>query len=197
MGQNNKDKLFEVADRQQGYFTSNQAEVCGIHRSHFQRFLKSGEWIKEFRGIYRLSRYPIQERAELVLWSLWSRNKRGEPQGVWSHETALDIYEVTDVMPAKMHMTVPKGFRRNQSIPEVLVLHYQDLPLEDIEQRQGYRVTKLIKTLIDIAEEQGISQDQLKLGVHQAINQGLISRQEIQRDKRAHILLGVLDGNTV
>jgi predicted transcriptional regulator of viral defense system len=170
MGQNNKDKLFEVADRQQGYFTSSQAEVCGIHRSHFQRFLMSGEWIREFRGIYRLSRYPIQERAELVLWSLWSRNKRGEPQGVWSHETALDIYEVTDVMPVKMHMTVPKGFRRNQPIPEVLVLHYQDLLSEDIEQRQGYRVTKPIKTLVDIAEEQSISQDQLKLGVHQAIN---------------------------
>ena len=30
MSQNSKDRLFEVADRQQGYFTSQQAEECGL-----------------------------------------------------------------------------------------------------------------------------------------------------------------------
>src|SRR5688572_4936181 len=110
MSKNSRDRLFEVADRQQGFFTSQQAENCGFHRSHFRRFLDSGEWVKEIRGIYRLSRYPILDRPELVLWTLWSRNKQGESQGVWSHETALDIYEITDVMPAKMHMTVPTEF---------------------------------------------------------------------------------------
>jgi predicted transcriptional regulator of viral defense system len=193
MNKNSKDRLFEVADCQQGYFTSQQAEKCGLHRSHFHRFLDSKEWIKEIRGIYRLSRYPIQDRHELVLWTLWSRNKQGEPQGVWSHETALDIYEITDVMPAKMHMTVPKGFRRSQAIPEVLVLHYRDLSEEDVEVMQGYRVTKPLKTLIDVANDRSISQDQLELGVHQAIKQGLISKLEIQRNEGAHILLKAYD----
>ncbi len=136
MNQNSKDRLFELADRQLGYFTSQQAEECGYHRSHFHRFLESGEWIKEIRGIYRLSRYPIQDRPELVLWTLWSRNKLGEPQGVWSHETALDIYEITDVMPAKMYMTVPKNFRRTPAIPEPLVLHHSDLTEQDAEARR-------------------------------------------------------------
>ena len=41
-----EDRLFEVADRQQGYFTSQQAEECGISRSNFHFRLGSGEWVK-------------------------------------------------------------------------------------------------------------------------------------------------------
>ena len=189
MSQNSKDRLFDLADRQLGYFTSQQAEECGYHRSHFHRFLESGEWIKEIRGIYRLSRYPIQDRPELVLWTLWSRNKRGETQGVWSHETALDIYEITDVMPPKMHMTVPKNFRRAQAIPEPLVLHHSDLAEQDVEVRQGYKVTTPLRTLIDVVEDQRVSTDQVELGVKQAIKQGLISKREIERNESAHVIL--------
>lgn len=193
MGKSNSDRLFEVADRQLGYFTSKQAEECGFHRAHFHRFLKSGEWVKEIRGIYRLSRYPIQDRSELALWSLWSRNKQGEPQGVWSHETALDIYEITDIMPAKMHMTVPKGFRKNQPIPEVLILHYQDLDEKEIEMRRGYRITKPSKTLIDLVKDQSISDDLIEQGIREALKQGLISKKEIQRDKSISPLLRYVD----
>jgi len=193
MKQDNKEKLFEVADRQQGYFTSQQAEGCGYSRSNFHRFLKSGEWVRETRGIYKLSRYPIQNRSELVLWTLWSRNKKGESQGIWSHETALDIHELSDVMPAKMHMTVPRGFRKNQTIPKHLVLHYDDLSKTDMEARQGYCVTTPRRTLIDIAKEQSLSLDQTILALEQALERGLISKREIQRDESAQILSDILD----
>jgi len=193
MKQNNKEKLFEVADRQQGYFTSQQAEECGYSRSNFHRFLKSGEWVREIRGIYKLSRYPIQDRSELVLWTLWSRDKQGNSQGIWSHETALDIHELSDVMPAKMHMTVPRGFRKNQAIPNHLVLHYDDLSNTDIETRQGYYVTTPRRTLIDIVKEQSLSLDQIVLAVEQALERGLISKREIQRDESAQILSEILD----
>jgi len=193
----NREKIFEIADRQQGYFTSQQAEACGYFRSNFHRCLKNGEWVKEVRGIYRLSQYPIQERPELALWTLWSRNKKGMPQGVWSHETALDIYEISDIMPVKMHLTVPRTFRRNQAIPQHLILHYRDLSEKDFEIRQGYRLTKPLRTLIDIAEDQSISLDQLELGIHQAIQKGLITKREIERNESAHILLRSINENRI
>ena len=43
----NKHQLFEIADRQQGYFTSAQAESCGFSRTNFHRYLSNAEWIKE------------------------------------------------------------------------------------------------------------------------------------------------------
>lgn len=175
----NKDQLFDIADRQQGYFTAMQAQVSGIPRSNFHRRLASGEWIREQRGIYRLARYPVTDRPELVIYSLWSCDRKGNVQSVWSHETAMDIHDLSDVMPAKMRMTVPRGFRKGTSIPKVLQLHYGKLHGSDVELRQGYRVTTPLKTLIDVAEEGRVSPDLIAQGLGQAFQRGLITRREV------------------
>lgn len=180
----NKDKLFKIADRQQGFFTARQAEGCGFQRSNFHLKIQSGEWVKEMRGIYRLARYPITERPELVLWILWSCNRKGEPQGIWSHDTALDIYELSDVMPSKMHMTVPSKFRRRIDIPRVLNLHYIDIPESDTETRQGYRVTKPLRTLIDVVNEDKIAHDQIAQALKEALQRGLILRREVDSEPK-------------
>lgn len=173
-----KELLFGIADRQQGYFTSREAEECGYHRSHFRRYIDSGEWKKELRGVYRLARYPVTDRPEIAVWSLWSRGRRGT-QGVWSHETALDIYELSDVMPSKMHMTVSKRFRKGTAIPKVLILHYDELKEEEIRHQQGYRVTTPIRTLIDTASDRRISNELIIQAINDALKVGLISRHEL------------------
>ena len=175
----NKDHLFEVADRQSGYFTSQQAVECGFSRSNFHFRLQSGEWVKEQRGIYRLARYPVSERPELVLWTLWSRDKKGDPQGVWSHETALDIHELSDMMPSKMHMSVPLRFRRRIEIPKNLCLHFIDLIESDIETRQGFKVTTPLRTLVDVIDEGTVPQEQVIQAVREALQKGLISRRDL------------------
>ncbi len=180
----NKDQLFEIADRQQGFFLTRQAEQCGFSRSNFHLKIQSGEWIKEMRGIWRLAHYPVTERPELVLWILWSCNRKGEPQGIWSHETALDIYELSDVMPSKMYMTVPSNFRKNIDIPRVLTLHFIDIPESDIETRQGYRLTKPLRTLIDIVNEGKIAEDQIALALKEALARGLITYRELNSEPR-------------
>src|SRR5574338_62456 len=180
----NKDKLFQIADRQQGFFTTRQAEECGFLRSNFHLKIKVGEWVREMRGIYRLAHYPITDRPELVLWTLWSCNRKGEPQGVWSYETALDIYELSDIMPSKMHMSVPPNFRRRTGIPRVLYLHFTNISIADIEIRQGYRVTKALRTLLDIVEEGKIGEDQISQALKEALERGLISRRDVESEPK-------------
>lgn len=175
-----EDKLFEIADRQQGYFTAGQAKECGYYDSHFQRYLSDGDWIKIGRGVYRLARYPLSDRPDLIEWSLWSRNKRGEVQGVWSHETALDLYELCDIMPAKLHLTVPPNFRKSISIPPILKLYYADLEEKDWTEQQGYRITTPIKTLLDLAETRQISNDLLKQAVFEGRKNGILPRHLIE-----------------
>ena len=174
-----QDALFAAADRQQGYFTSQQAQECGFARSNFHYRLRSGEWVKAQRGIYRLARYPITGRSELVLWMLWSRDKKGDPQGVWSHETALDIHELSDIMPAKMHMTVPPRFRKRIEIPKNLKLHFGHLSKKDIEIRQGYRVTTPLRTLLDIIEAGTVAQDQIIQAIKEGIQRGTLTLQDV------------------
>ncbi len=175
--------LFDIADRQQGYFTARQAEECGFHRAHFHRFLSSGKWINEQRGIYRLAHYPVTERPELVIWSLWSQDRAGNIQGVWSHATALDIYELSDVMPAKMHMTVPKRFRKGVPIPKLLILHFTNLSEQDVQRQQGYLVTTPFRTLLDIVADRGLSDDLITQALEEAIQKGLVSRKELKTNE--------------
>ncbi|MCH9624862.1 MAG: hypothetical protein S4CHLAM123_00240 [Chlamydiales bacterium] len=181
-----QNQLFEIADRQQGFFTAKQAEECGYVRSNFHLRLASGEWTQEGRGIYRLARYPVTDRSELVLWSLWSRNLKDVPQGVWSRETALDIHELSDVMPSKMHMTVPRGFRRRIEIPKVLCLHHANLEQYEIEERQGYRVTTPFRTLLDVFEAETVADNFLVQAVHQALERGLVVEEELHSLEKTH-----------
>jgi len=200
MGSQNQ--LFEIADRQQGFFTAKQAEECGYLRPNFHLRLESGDWTQEGRGIYRLGRYPVTERPELVLWSLWSRNRQDIPQGVWSHETALDIHELSDVMPVKMHMTVPSNFRKSAEIPKVLCLHRAKLKAADIEERQGYKVTKPLKAIVDCVQKGTVADNLISQALHQALERGLILKSELDAIKNSNPeihdkIMRLLNDNTI
>jgi predicted transcriptional regulator of viral defense system len=132
------------------------------------------------KGYLSLGRYPVTDRPELVLWSLWSRNIEGIPQGIWSHETALDIHELSDVMPAKMHMTVPPNFRRRKELPRVLYLHRCALVNSDVEERQGYKVTTPFRTIIDCITEGTVGDNFIAQAIHQAIKRGLLLESELE-----------------
>lgn len=174
-----EDLLFQIADHQQGYFTSSQARECGYHDSNFQRYLATGEWVKIEWGLYRLGRYPLADRPDLIEWSLWSRNKHGEVQGVWSHETALDLYELCDIMPAKLHMTVPKNFRRKTAFPPILKIYFCNLQPVDWVEQQGYRLTTPMRTLLDLAKTRQIADELIRQAVLEGRKRGLILKQQI------------------
>lgn len=176
-----KDRLFAIASLQQGFFTSKQAREAGYVYSAHSYHVNMGNWVREHWGIYRLTRYATADRPDLVLWSLWSRDRKKDvPQGVYSHQTALTLYELSDIMPSKLHMTVPPNFHRGDKIPDVLVLHKAKIRPNEIDVRAGYRVTKPLRTLLDLVHIGSISEDHLKQAVTEALHQGLISRKEIE-----------------
>jgi len=113
--------LYEVAEGQGGYFTAAQAVAAGYRypQQVYQRRL--GTWEPIDRGLFRLRDFPPGEHEDLIRWSLWSRDRHGAIQATISHETAADLYGLGDVMPARVHLTVPPGFRK--SAPEGCVLH--------------------------------------------------------------------------
>ena len=141
------DALFEIAEGQQGYFTAKQAADAGYQLGSQAHHVKSGNWVRVERGIYRLARFPQSSEEQLVIYTLWSRNRAGKPEGVYSHQTALSIHELSDVNPAKLHMTVPSAFRRSAKVPKILMLHRASLNEKDVEQRQGFAVTRPLRAI--------------------------------------------------
>ena len=177
-------RLFEIAEEQQGFFTTKQAKAAGFAENTHPYHVQAGNWIREHRGIYRLASFPRGERPDLILWSLWSRNRGEAGQGVYSHQTALSLYDLSDVMPAKLHMTVPKNFRRNSEIPRVLVLHFADLLQSDIGAVHGVRVTKPMRTILDLLEHGEVPLATLRQALREGLRRGLIRRSEIAEARK-------------
>ena len=179
-------RLYEIVEGQQGFFTTKQAKAAGFAENTHPYHVQAGNWIREHRGIYRLASFPRGERPDLMLWSLWSRNRGEAAQGVFSHETALSLYDLSDVMPAKLHMTVPISFRRNSETPRVLVLHLADLPQSDIGVAYGVRVTKPMRTILDLLTGGQVSPATLRQAVREGLRRGQIRRSEIA-EARKHL----------
>ena len=176
-------RLFECADQQQGYFTAKQAKAAGFAENTHPYHVRVGNWLREHRGIYRLALYPITDRPDLALWALWSRNRNEEIEGVYSHHTVLSFYDLSDLNPAKLHMTVPTHFRRNSEIPGILVLHYADLPESDVKTAQGFKFTRPLRAILDLIEAGTVERNFIHQAVVQGVDRGLITRHEI-RDTR-------------
>jgi predicted transcriptional regulator of viral defense system len=173
------DALFAVAEGQQGYFTSKQATNAGYQLGSQAHHVKSGNWTRVERGIYRLTRFPQSSEEQLVIYALWSRNREGRPEGVYSHQTALSIHELSDANPAKLHMTVPTAFRRTAKTPNVLVLHRSNLDQKDIELRQGFAVTRPLRTIADLAVSESTARDLVQQALMEGRRSGVITAREI------------------
>ena len=174
-------KLYQIAESQLGYFTAKQAISAGYLAKNHVYHIKQGHWIREHRSIYRLTHFPHTDEGEMVLWSLWSRNRNEVAQGVYSHETALNIYDVSDAMPVKLHMTVPIKFRKSTAVPSIIVLHRNELKPEDIQKKQGYAVTTPFRTILDLVADKSISDDIVDQAIKEFRKRGLLTEKEILR----------------
>ena len=174
------DRLFEIADGQAGYFTAKQAREAGYdyRLQHYHR--ERGHWIPEGHGLFRLSRYPEGEHENLVRLSLWSRNREGVPQAVVSHETALRLHGLSDLMPEKVHLSVPKGFRKPPL--KGVVLHKTDLADGDVKAWDGFAVTTPLRTVLDVARSHEISPEHLESAVREAVAHGLVRRKVLREE---------------
>ncbi len=185
--------LYRIAEVQQGYFTTKQAKLAGYAENTHPYHVHAGNWIREYRGIYRLTNFPQSPQADLVKWSLWSRDRTDIPQGFYSHITALSIYDLSDVMPNKLHMTVPCSFRRNSSIPPILILHKGDVDDRDVEQMPGFKTTRPLRTILDLMSDDKTSRHIIKQALEQALQRGLITRTAINRLSDNKPLLALLN----
>jgi predicted transcriptional regulator of viral defense system len=134
----------EVARYQQGIFARFQVDVPD-QTLHYHT--QTGRLERLETGIYWLTDMPLPEDAEYLVAYLWARG-----EGVLSHETALNIYELSDQRPHRVHLTVPEEWReRNRVIPDLCELHYADLDEAEIQWHDAVRMTTVERTIKDIA----------------------------------------------
>lgn len=170
--QDAKRRLYEFAVSQGGYFTAAQAKAAGYPKQLQYYHARRGNWVREDRGIYRLWEWPQSSHEDLIRWTIWSGRV-----AVVSHQTAMAVHEISDLMPAKIHMTVPPGFRKRP--PPVIEVHRALLSPHEMEQREGFRVTTPLRTLIDAARI-AVDIERLSDGIRDAIRKGLLTDRHIE-----------------
>src|SRR5690349_14170247 len=105
--------LYDIAEDQMGFCTTTQAAAAGVHPMTLVMMTRRGTLERSSRSVYRLVDFPPHPLAQYMQATLWPYKARG----ILSHETALSLYEMSDVDPATVHITLPKDFRVQRKIP--------------------------------------------------------------------------------
>jgi len=102
--------LYPIAERQGGYFSARQARGVGLSKALLSYHVRQGRFLRIRRGVYRLAEFPETPYADLMVAWL----AVGE-RAVVSHESALLLYGLTDLLPAEIHLTVPRTASRRRA----------------------------------------------------------------------------------
>ena len=162
-------RLQDLATTQSGYFTLRQALDVGFTSAEqleiHERVERCGN------GVYRFKLHPASEHEDLVI--TWLQT---EKQGVFSHDTALALHEFSDILPARLHITVPPEWKPVEGMelaPNVVVHHGSVAPTE-MDWMGPVPFTKPLRTIEDCIRDH-LSPDLLEQAIANAYRRGILT----------------------
>lgn len=172
------DGLYRIAESQAGYFTTRQAVGAGMDRSTLTRHARpGGRYVRAQRGLYRFRHFPSSSHEHVVATWLGV----GDPQAVISHESALELYELSDVIPSAVHLTLPRTRRGHRARPGVRFHALTHPPTgREVRSLHGISVTTPERTIVDVLTA-GTQPEQVELAIRQAIERGLTTPARLGR----------------
>lgn len=119
-----RDVLRDLALGQNGLVSRRQAlEELGLSAAAVDSLVARGALERVAHGIYRVPYLPgagVEPYQVAIL-------RAGHPDAVLSHETALDVHGISDVNPARYHVTIPERHRIRRSDNDRYVVHVERL----------------------------------------------------------------------
>jgi predicted transcriptional regulator of viral defense system len=172
-------ELFDVASGQYGFVTTDDAREVGADAQVLAELHRQGHVDRLSHGLYRFHAFPSGPLDELMQATLWPRRR-----GVIGHDSALDMWDLCDVNPAKIHVTVPKAARVRRAAPDTYEVHVRDLPPTDITRFEGIPVVTPTRAIRD-GLERHLDQRLIDQAIENATRRGLLTPDEIAHLKRA------------
>lgn len=138
----------EMIKKNKGILTSGEVSESGIPRYYLSNMVETGDIVRIERGIYTLP--DVWEDELFFLQYKLSK-------GIFSHETALYLHNMTDRTPIRYTMTFPSGYNtkhlKNKHI--IIKLSQKDnyeMGIQTISSFNGniIRVYDIERTLCDI-----------------------------------------------
>jgi predicted transcriptional regulator of viral defense system len=171
------DGLYQIAESQAGYFTTEQAVATGMDRSTLRHHARpGGRYERVRRGLYRLRHFPSTPHEHVVAAWLALSNV----PAIVSHESALELYDLSDVIPNAVHVTVSREKRGQRPRPGVRFHTLEHPPnANEIRRVAGVLATSPERTIVDSLEA-GAQLEQVELAVGQALERGLTTPRRLR-----------------
>jgi predicted transcriptional regulator of viral defense system len=172
------DTLYRQAESQAGYFTAGQALEAGMDRSTLRHHARpGGRYLRIGRGLYRLRHFPSSPHEHVMAAWLLLRSSGA----VVSHESALELHDLSDVIPAAVHLTVPRSERGTRRRAGVRLHTSEDPPTgKELSMVGGLPVTGVERSILD-SFESGAQPEQIELAIHQALERGLTTSSRLRQ----------------
>jgi len=164
--------LYRLAAGQAGFFTAAQALDLGYSYQAQKYHVDHGNWSRVDRGIFRIPEWPSSVNDSLVRWVLWSKHR-----AVVSHDSAAAAHGLGVLNPAKVHLTVPPGFRMDDP---AVVLHRRELPDSDVTVIEGAAITTVVRSVLDVIESQ-FDEELIASVVDDAVGTGAVGVRQLER----------------
>ncbi|MGQ0717920.1 MAG: type IV toxin-antitoxin system AbiEi family antitoxin domain-containing protein [Pseudonocardiales bacterium] len=171
------DGLYQLAEAQAGYFTTSQALTSGMDRSTLRHHARpGGRYERVRRGLYRLRHFPTSTHEHVV--AAWIPLR--EAGAVVSHESALELHALSDVIPVAVHLSLPRAKRGQRPRPGVR-LHTLERPpsSSEVHTMQGVPTTSPERSIVDSLEA-GTQPEQVELAIRQALDRGLTTSRRLR-----------------
>lgn len=175
------DGLFALASEQAGYFTTGQAAGYGFSRALLSHHAgEGGRFIRVRHGLYRYRQYPSSPREDVL--AAWITV--GPEQAVVSHESALELFGLSDVVPDAIHITVPRSKRYQREIAGIRIHTASNPPTpEETVVRDGIAATSPVRSILDAAES-GVAPEQVLMAIEQAVQRGFTTKSRLLKAAR-------------
>jgi predicted transcriptional regulator of viral defense system len=167
------DELYRLAESHAGYFTAGQAVEAGMSRSTLSHHARpGGRFERVLPAIYRLRQFPSSAHEHVV--AAWLGLERAD--AVVSHETAIDLHDLADLIPATVHVIIPRSNRGGRPHRGVQIHTSQRPPRRDeIVILHGLPVTTPERSILDSLQA-GTQPEQIEMAIRQALGRGLTTR---------------------
>jgi predicted transcriptional regulator of viral defense system len=159
---------------QGGYFDRGDAYGHGLDDQDLYYHVRAGRFERVHPGVYRLRTAPVAPLDDLLRAWVWTNYR-----GTVSHESALALYGLSDVMPSVVHLTVPPDFGRGVPAGAPYVLHRSLLEDGDATTYEGLRVTTPARSIVDAAAA-GTAPDQIERAVRDALGRALTTADDLR-----------------
>ena len=129
------EKAIDQATDQYGFITFDDLRRLGEDPTVLRLWFRRNKIERVSHGIYRFRQIPPTPLDSYMLATLWPAGR-----GILSHETGLELHELCDINPSKIHITLPIDYRPRRQGGDLYVIHHEPLKDDELTWHEGIRI---------------------------------------------------------